>query len=96
MEDDSTLFDESETNQDAFQYLKDRQLKILKRIEKLSESGELEDAIKLKASQILLNKVMPDITKHEIEMPKSPYELILEQIQKQAIAVSSPIQIESK
>lgn len=88
--------EDADKTQDAFEYLKERQLKYIRRIEKLSESGELEDAVKLKASQILLNKILPDKTRHEVEMLKSPYELILEQIQKQAITVSSPLQIESK
>jgi hypothetical protein len=65
----------------AQDYLESKRQEIIERIEKLAQSGELEDAVKLKANQILLNKILPDKTRLDIGYDKkSPIELIMEQM----------------
>jgi len=60
-----------------FDYLTAAQRVIIGRIERIAQSGKMEDAVKLKANQTLLNKTLPDITKQEVIYTESPYDRIL-------------------
>jgi hypothetical protein len=63
---------------DAREYLETRKLQIINQIEKISKNGKPEDNVKLKALQILLNKVIPDKTRHELSVEaESPYQVLL-------------------
>ena len=48
----------------AMDYINSRALQIVKRIEERAKTGTPKDNVKLKADQILLNKIVPDITHH--------------------------------
>ena len=53
---------------------------IVQRIDCIAISGTLKDAVKLKANQVLLNKILPDLTRNEQVITESPYEKILRAI----------------
>ena len=53
---------------------------IVQRIDGIATSGTLKDAVKLKANQVLLNKILPDLTRNEQVITESPYEKILRAI----------------
>jgi len=58
------------------EYVEMKQKALIDRIDTLGVSGKPEDAVKLKANAILLNKIMPDLTKNEVKITVSPYERI--------------------
>jgi hypothetical protein len=77
-------FDENLT---AFDYIEKKQLEIIKRIEEMAEHGSKEDLVRLKANQILLNKILPDKTRHEVGLDNtSPMTILLAAIQVNAQA----------
>jgi len=62
-------------------YLTKKQLTLIGRIERIGIEGRPEDMVRLKANQILLQKVMPDLTKSETLVTISPYERIAKAIE---------------
>ena len=52
-------------------------LNIVQRIDAIATSGTMGDSVKLKANAILLNKILPDLTRNEQVLVESPYEKIL-------------------
>lgn len=65
-------------------YLEQLQKQIVDRIVRLSEEGTERDAVKLKANQVLLNKLVPDRTKLDVDIrSQAPYEKIMEQLNKE-------------
>jgi hypothetical protein len=58
-------------------YLESKQKEILDRIIDLSVNGENTDSVKLKANVTLLNKLVPDRTKMELDIKsKAPYDML--------------------
>ncbi len=55
---------------------------LIDRIDSIATSGTLNDSVKLKANHILLNKVMPDLSRNEVIMAESPYDRIMREISK--------------
>jgi hypothetical protein len=52
-------------------------------IVKIAKEGMPEDAVRLKANSVLLNKIVPDQTKVEMDMGKmAPYELFMKKVGK--------------
>jgi hypothetical protein len=57
------------------EYLEGFQKKTIDNIQKIAEDGTEKDAVKLKANQVLLNKLLPDRTKMDLDIHNmSPYE----------------------
>ena len=65
-------------------YLEQRGMEIIRRIEEVATSGLMTDSVKLKANQILLNKIIPDVTRNEVVLTESPYDRILRTINERA------------
>jgi hypothetical protein len=64
-------------------YLEKLQKKVVDNIIRLSEDGTEKDAVKLKANTTLLNKLVPDRTKLDVDIrSQAPYDKIMEQIEK--------------
>ena len=64
-------------------YLEKFQKKTLDRVLEIAESGTEKDAVKLKANTALLNKLLPDRTKMDLDVKaQAPYDKILEQLNK--------------
>ncbi len=56
---------------------------LISEVLRLAKSAEFE-GVKLKALQILLNKILPDITESRLQIDvRSPYERILEEVEKE-------------
>lgn len=67
----------------VIEYIEKIQKKTVDNIIALSESGTEKDAVKLKANQVLLNKLVPDRTKMDLDIrSQAPYEKIMEQLEK--------------
>ena len=64
-------------------YLEKKTLTIIGRIEGLAINGTNEDAVKLKANISLLNKIIPDKQRSEVMVVVSPYQRILEALEKE-------------
>lgn len=63
----------------AIEYLEGKHKEIIGRIEELSKTGKNEDSVKLKANVTLLNKILPDRTKMELDLKsKAPYDMLRE------------------
>lgn len=61
----------------AIAYLEEQQRAIIDRIIDLSKSGENTDSVKLKANVTLLNKLVPDRTKMELDLKSvAPYDML--------------------
>ena len=54
---------------------------MIQRVEAIAMSGTAQDSVRLKANLALLNKVVPDVTRNEIEVKRSPYERFLEMLE---------------
>lgn len=66
----------------AIEYLEGMYKATIDRIESLARDGKPEDAVKLKANSTLLNKLLPDRTKMELDIAsKSPYEMLLRNLE---------------
>ena len=64
-------------------YLEKLQKKVVDNIIRLSEEGTEKDSVKLKANQVLLNKLVPDRTKLDVDIrSQAPYDRIMEQLNK--------------
>ena len=63
---------------DAIDYLKGRIDKIIRNIDRIGETGTPQDSVRLKANQILLNKLIPERKNIDVDSGKSPYEIIRE------------------
>jgi hypothetical protein len=64
--------DKLDSGQNAVEYLETVQLAIVKKLYELSESGKMDDGVKLGAAKALLNKIVPDKTKVELVGEESP------------------------
>lgn len=74
----------ADENISGIKYLEQHERSIIDRILKLAENANDKDGVKLKANQILLNKLFPDKTRHDIEfLGKSPFEIITESLNKE-------------
>ena len=61
----------------ALDYLELKQKAIIDNIWALAQSSEPQDAVKLKANTVLLNKLVPDRTKMELDLKsQAPYEML--------------------
>ncbi|HEY6020121.1 MAG TPA: hypothetical protein VIY48_09530 [Candidatus Paceibacterota bacterium] len=66
---------DSELN--GIEYLEKKQQEIITRIEVLAQTGKNDDAVKLKANSVLLNKIMPDRTKMDVDVrSNAPYDML--------------------
>src|SRR5574340_579249 len=63
------------------EYLTQKVGTIITRVEAIATSGTSDDNVKLKANLALLNKIVPDVTRNEIEVKRSPYERFLEMLE---------------
>jgi len=84
---------------DVVEYLERRKMEYIRNIEDLAESGTKEDLVKLKANHILLNKIIPDKTRHEIGLDStSPMTILLAAIQQNQVLANPPpiVPIEDK
>lgn len=64
-------------------YLEKFQKKTIDRVLEIAENGTEKDAVKLKANTALLNKLLPDRTKMDLDVrAQAPYDKILEQLEK--------------
>ena len=62
-------------------YLEKFQKKVIDKIVTLSETGTEKDSVKLKANQAILNKLLPDRTKMDLDVKNNaPYEILLKQL----------------
>jgi len=65
----------------AVEYLKTLELQIAKDVIEMAKKGRVKDSVKLKARLALLNKIAPDMTRHDISITgDSPYEIIMRKI----------------
>jgi len=69
------------TNVSPVEWLEQRAIAVLQRVEEMSKTGKLGDAVKLKANQTLLNKIIPDVNKTEFIVTESPYDKIMRAIE---------------
>lgn len=64
------------------QYLEQMEMRIIQRIENIAQIGTLQDAVKLRANQMLLNKIRPDKSlRDSADLEESPYEAILRRLE---------------
>ena len=77
---------------DPMERLNSLEDEVIDNILKIARIGTAEDNVKLKANQILLNKLRPDKTHREIEITsQAPFELLMRVIREEhLINVSSP------
>ena len=77
---------------DPFEYLSSLEEEVIDNIILIARRGTADDNVKLKANQILLNKLRPDKTHREIEITsQAPFELLMRVIREEhLISVSSP------
>ena len=69
----------------ALDYLEGKQKEVLEGIWSLAQIGEPSDAVKLKALTTMLNKLVPDRTKMELDVKSTaPYETLLKNLEKGA------------
>lgn len=67
----------TEKDFDAITYLEHKIKEVIERIEGLAVLSEPKDSVKLKANIALLNKILPDRTKMDLDIKNSaPYELL--------------------
>ena len=67
----------------VIEYLEKIQKDCIDRIISLSKSGMPDDAVKLKANTTLLNKLVPDRTKMDLDIKnQAPYEFLLKNLKK--------------
>lgn len=67
----------------AIVYLEEKQKEIIDRILELSKSGKNEESVKLKANVTLLNKLVPDRTKMELDLKsQAPYDMLKAALEK--------------
>jgi len=69
------------TNVSPVEWLESRAIQILNRVEVLAKEGKLGDAVKLKADQTLLNKIIPDVNKTEFVVTEAPFDKIMRSIE---------------
>ena len=81
---------------DPMERLNSLEDEVIDNILKIARIGTAEDNVKLKANQILLNKLRPDKTHREIEITsQAPFELLMRVIrEEQQISISSPTVID--
>lgn len=69
-------------NLDPQKYLQLKIMEIIGRIEKLARNGKPEETVKLKANQVLLNKIMPDMNRLDLDIKSvAPYEALKKAIE---------------
>ncbi len=74
-------FTKEEEKMDALEYLEHKKKQVIEKIEALADSGTQYDAVKLKALQVLLNKVMPDRTKLDVDIKNNaPYDMLMKNL----------------
>ena len=79
------IIKEGETVLDYLHRL-DRQ--IIQRIDHIARLGEAGDSVKLKANIALLNKILPDLTRADLEIrSEAPYKKIAKFIENEATAI---------
>jgi len=81
---------------DPFEYLSSLEEEVIDNIILIARRGTADDNVKLKANQILLNKLRPDKTHREIEITsQAPFELLMRVIREERlISISSPAVID--
>ena len=66
---------------DIIEYLEEMEKSVVDRIVDISMTGKESDAVRLKANTTLLNKLLPDRTKMEVDVRSAaPYDKLLEKL----------------